>query len=122
MLPSALILSAVVEAAGFSVVREYGGHGIGRAMHLDPHVSHVGRAGSGHRLREGMAFTVEPMVNAGAAEIRTDADGWTVRTADGSLSAQFEHTIVVTKSGCEVLTHRERALRCSENVATLFVA
>ncbi len=82
----------------------YDGHGIGRAMHLDPHVAHVGRRGSGHRLREGMAFTIEPMINAGTSAIRTDADGWTVRTADGALSAQFEHTIVIGPHGPEITT------------------
>jgi methionyl aminopeptidase len=87
-----------------SIVEAYGGHGIGRAMHLDPHVSHLGRAGSGPRLREGMAFTVEPMINAGSAAIRTDADGWTVRTADGALSAQFEHTVLIGPQGPEITT------------------
>ncbi|HEX4419163.1 MAG TPA: type I methionyl aminopeptidase [Kofleriaceae bacterium] len=87
-----------------SIVEAYGGHGIGRAMHMDPHVSHVGRANTGHRLREGMAFTIEPMINAGAAAIRTDADGWTVRTADGSLSAQFEHTVLIGPHGPEITT------------------
>ncbi len=85
-------IASHVGSAG-RIVEAYGGHGIGRAMHMDPHVSHVGRAHTGHRLREGMAFTVEPMINAGAAAIRTDADGWTVRTADGALSAQFEHRV-----------------------------
>lgn len=87
-----------------SIVEAYGGHGIGRAMHLDPHVPHVGRPQSGHRLREGMAFTIEPMINAGTAAIRTDADGWTVRTADGALSAQFEHTILIGPHGPEITT------------------
>jgi methionyl aminopeptidase len=87
-----------------SIVEAYGGHGIGRAMHLDPHVAHVGRPHSGHRLREGMAFTVEPMINAGTSAIRTDADGWTVRTADGALSAQFEHTVLIGKHGPEITT------------------
>lgn len=92
-----------VGAAG-SIVEAYGGHGIGRAMHLDPHVAHVGRPKTGHRLREGMAFTVEPMVNAGTSAIRTDADGWTVRTADGALSAQFEHTVLIGPRGPEITT------------------
>lgn len=87
-----------------SIVEAYGGHGIGRAMHMDPHVSHVGQAGSGHRLREGMAFTIEPMINAGTSAIRTDADGWTVRTADGALSAQFEHTVWIGPHGPEITT------------------
>ncbi len=89
---------------GCSVVREIGGHGIGRAMHTPPHVAHVGKRGLGLRLRAGMAFTIEPMVNLGGAEIRTLADGWTVVTADRSLSAQFEHTVIVTKNGCEITT------------------
>ena len=87
-----------------SIVEAYGGHGIGRAMHLDPHVPHVGRRGSGHRLREGMAFTIEPMINAGSAAIRTDPDGWTVRTADGAWSAQFEHTVLIGPHGPEITT------------------
>jgi methionyl aminopeptidase len=92
-----------VGAAG-SIVEAYGGHGIGRAMHMDPHVSHVGRPQTGHRLREGMAFTVEPMVNAGTSAIVTGADGWTVRTADGALSAQFEHTLLIGPHGPEITT------------------
>lgn len=87
-----------------SLVEAYGGHGIGRAMHMDPHVSHAGRPQLGYRLREGMAFTVEPMVNAGTSAVRTDADGWTVRTADGSLSAQFEHTVLIGPHGPEITT------------------
>jgi methionyl aminopeptidase len=97
-------ISEVARAAGFSVVREYGGHGIGTKMHLPPHVSHVGIRGAGPRLRTGMAITIEPMINAGRADVRQLADGWTIVTADGSLSAQFEHTIIVTKDGCEVTT------------------
>jgi methionyl aminopeptidase len=98
--------SAIVRHIGDAgrVVEAYGGHGIGIAMHMDPHVSHVGRPQSGHRLREGMAFTVEPMINAGTAAIRIDADGWTVRTADGALSAQFEHTMVLGARGPEITT------------------
>jgi methionyl aminopeptidase len=86
------------------IVDAYGGHGIGRSMHLDPHVAHVGRAGSGHRIREGMAFTIEPMINAGTSAVRTDADGWTVRTVDGGLSAQFEHTLIIGPHGPEITT------------------
>lgn len=99
--------AAIVELArreGCGVVTEFGGHGIGRAMHLAPHVSHVGVRGEGLRLRAGMAFTIEPMITLGRPEVRVLADGWTVVTADGSLSAQFEHTVVVTHAGCEVLT------------------
>ncbi|MBK8255895.1 MAG: type I methionyl aminopeptidase [Polyangiaceae bacterium] len=89
---------------GCSVVREVGGHGIGRNMHAAPHVNHFGVRGTGMRLRAGMAFTIEPMVNAGTSGIVTLDDQWTMVTADGKLSAQFEHTLVVTKTGCEVLT------------------
>jgi methionyl aminopeptidase len=99
--------AAVEELArreGCSVVREYGGHGIGRAMHAPPHVAHHGERGTGLRLRAGMVFTVEPMVNLGGPEVRVLGDGWTVVTVDGSLSAQFEHTVLVTRDGCEVLT------------------
>jgi methionyl aminopeptidase len=99
--------AAVEELArreGCSVVRELGGHGIGRKMHAPPHVSHFGERGTGARLRAGMAFTIEPMVNLGGAGVRFLDDGWTVVTADGSLSAQFEHTVLVTRGGCEVLT------------------
>jgi methionyl aminopeptidase len=86
------------------VVREFGGHGIGRKMHLPPHVSHDAEKNSGPRLREGMAFTIEPMINLGRPDVYIDDDGWTVRTADGSLSAQFEHTVLVTNTGARVLT------------------
>jgi methionyl aminopeptidase len=91
-------------AEGCSVVREFGGHGIGRRMHMDPHVPHVGERGKGMRLRAGMALTVEPMINLGRADIQVTEDGWTVVTADGSLSAQFEHTVLVTRGGCEIVT------------------
>ena len=90
--------------AGCSVVRELGGHGIGRRMHQEPHVDHHGPRGSGLRLKAGMAFTIEPMINLGGPAVRFLDDGWTVVTADGSLSAQFEHTVLVTRDGCEVLT------------------
>jgi methionyl aminopeptidase len=89
---------------GCSVVREYGGHGIGRKMHTEPHVPHVAARGSGMRLHAGMAFTIEPMINAGRPAVKLLPDGWTVVTVDGSLSAQFEHTVVVTEDGCEVTT------------------
>jgi methionyl aminopeptidase len=97
-------IEALAKREGCSVVREYGGHGIGRTMHAPPHVSHVGKRGSGMRLRAGMVFTIEPMINLGNAEVRLLDDGWTVVTADGSLSAQFEHTVLVTKNGYEILT------------------
>jgi methionyl aminopeptidase len=90
--------------AGCSVVRELGGHGIGREMHAPPTIVHVGPPGTGLRLREGMAVTIEPMINLGRPEVRQLDDGWTIVTADGSLSAQFEHTVLVTRDGCEILT------------------
>lgn len=89
---------------GVGVVTEVGGHGIGRHMHAEPHVAHTGRRGAGLRLKAGMAITVEPMVNLGRAAIRTLDDGWTIVTADGSLSAQWEHTVVVTRHGYELMT------------------
>ncbi|WP_020696839.1 type I methionyl aminopeptidase [Reyranella massiliensis] len=91
---------------GYSVVREYCGHGIGREMHEEPNILHFGRPGTGLALREGMVFTIEPMLNRGRRDVRTEADGWTVVTEDGSLSAQFEHTVTVTASGVSVLTLR----------------
>ncbi len=92
------------EGHGCSVVREFCGHGIGRRFHEEPQVLHYGRAGTGSRLQSGMIFTVEPMINAGAAAIRELADGWTIVTKDHSLSAQWEHTVLVTDSGFEILT------------------
>jgi methionyl aminopeptidase len=97
-------IEELARAVGCSVVTEFGGHGIGRRMHMDPHVPHTGKRGVGIRLKSGMTFTIEPMINLGGAEVRMLADGWTVVTADGSLSAQFEHTVHVTETGCEVLT------------------
>ncbi|MHB1341196.1 MAG: type I methionyl aminopeptidase [Coriobacteriia bacterium] len=94
----------VAEAAGFSVVREYVGHGIGRAMHEEPQVPNFGQAGTGPQLKPGMVFAVEPMINAGGYDVRSLDDGWTVVTADASLSAHFEHTIAVTADGPLVLT------------------
>jgi methionyl aminopeptidase len=93
-----------VEGHGFSVVREYCGHGIGRVYHEDPQVLHYGRAGTLDELVPGMTFTIEPMVNAGKAATRVLPDGWTVVTRDHSLSAQWEHTILVTPTGFDVLT------------------
>ena len=111
------------EGQGCSVVRDFVGHGIGRRFHDVPQVKHYGKRGTGERLRAGMTFTIEPMVNLGGWEVKVDPnDKWTVRTVDGRLSAQFEHTVLVTREGAEVMTHRPRALRNSENVATLFVA
>ncbi|MBI2958880.1 MAG: type I methionyl aminopeptidase [Betaproteobacteria bacterium] len=92
------------EGHGFSVVREFCGHGIGRRFHEEPQVLHYGRAGTGVRLEPGMIFTIEPMINAGKAAIRELGDGWTIVTKDHSLSAQWEHTVLVTDSGHEVLT------------------
>ncbi|KPL68205.1 methionine aminopeptidase [Erythrobacter sp. SG61-1L] len=90
----------------YTVVREYCGHGIGREMHEDPQVLHFGRPGTGMVLREGMTFTIEPMLNQGRRSVRTEDDGWTVVTCDGALSAQFEHTVAVTATGVKVLTLR----------------
>ena len=102
------------EGEGCSVVRAFVGHGIGRQFHEPPQVSHIGKRGSGMRLKAGMVFTIEPMINLGSYEVEVLADKWTAVTADGSLSAQFEHTVVVTKTGCEVLTKRSRPLANSE--------
>jgi methionyl aminopeptidase len=97
-------VQTVAEAAGFSVVREYVGHGIGTAMHEEPQIPNYGPPGRGIKLRVGHVFAVEPMVNAGGPGTVLMDDGWTVKTADGSLSAHFEHTIAVTEDGPEVLT------------------
>jgi len=91
---------------GYSIVKEYCGHGIGREMHEEPQVLHWGKPRTGLVLREGMVFTIEPMLNQGRPGVRTEEDGWTVVTRDGKLSAQFEHTVVVTASGVRVLTLR----------------
>ncbi len=109
------------EAQGCSVVRDFVGHGIGRKFHEKPQVKHYGKRGTDERIKAGMIFTIEPMVNLGRWEVIVDErDKWTVTTADGSLSAQFEHTVLVTKTGVEVLTKRAKPLRLSENVATVF--
>ncbi|KQT34956.1 methionine aminopeptidase [Sphingomonas sp. Leaf412] len=92
---------------GYAVVRDFCGHGIGREMHEEPQVLNFGRPGTGALLREGMTFTVEPMLNQGSRKVSTADDGWTVMTADGKLSAQFEHTVAVTRTGVEVLTLRK---------------
>ena len=92
------------ESKGFSVVREFCGHGIGRRFHEEPQILHYGRPGHGMKLTPGMTFTIEPMINAGKRDIRQLADGWTIVTADHSLSAQWEHTVLVTDDGYEVLT------------------
>ena len=95
------------ESHGYSIVREYCGHGIGREMHEEPQVPHYGHPNTGLTLKEGMIFTIEPMVNQGTAKIKTKKDGWTVVTRDKKLSAQSEHTVLVTRKGYEVLTLRE---------------
>ncbi len=97
-------IQSCAEQSGYSVVREFCGHGIGRKFHEEPQVLHYGRPGTGLVLEEGMTFTIEPMINAGRAEIRSLADGWTIVTKDHSLSAQWEHTVLVTAGGFEVLT------------------
>ena len=97
-------VQTVAEAGGFSVVREYVGHGIGTSLHEPPDVKNYGPPGKGMKLRPGMVFAVEPMINAGSERTRLMEDGWTVRTADGSLSAHVEHTICVTEDGPEVFT------------------
>jgi len=96
---------------GYSVVREYCGHGIGRQMHEAPQVLHWGKPDTGVVLREGMVFTIEPMINQGQRAIRTEDDGWTIVTRDGKLSAQFEHTVAVTRTGVRVLTLRPEETR-----------
>ena len=97
-------IQAHAEEHGYSIVREFCGHGIGRKFHEEPQVLHYGKAGTGLRLEPGMIFTVEPMINAGKPGIRERADGWTIVTKDHSLSAQWEHTVLVTDAGYEVLT------------------
>lgn len=92
------------ESQGFSVVRHFIGHGIGKKMHEAPEVPHYGPAGRGVRLKEGMVITIEPMLNTGSYQIKIDKDGWTARTADGGLSAQYEHTIAITADGPLILT------------------
>jgi len=113
-------IEAHAGAHGYGVVRAFVGHGIGRQFHEPPQVSHVGKRGQGMRLRAGMCFTIEPMINLGSHEVEILDDKWTVLTADRSLSAQFEHQIVVTKNGCEVLTRRNRSLANSEIFGDVF--
>src|SRR5215831_18334115 len=100
-----------VEAQGFSVVREFVGHGIGAALHEEPQIANYGEPGRGPRLAEGMTLAIEPMVNMGKPAVRVLADGWTAVTKDGSLSAHFEHTVAVTKEGPLILTARPVAMR-----------
>lgn len=98
-----------VEAAGFSVVREFVGHGIGQTLHEEPQIPNYGTPGRGPRLAEGMVLAIEPMVNMGGAGVKVLSDGWTAVTKDGSLSAHFEHTVAVTTDGCRVLTRADAA-------------
>lgn len=101
------VIQSHAEENGYSVVREYTGHGIGREMHDGLIVPHFGVEGKGPRIREGMVFTIEPMINEGAPGCMIDADGWTARTADGSLCAQYEHTLAITKNGPEIITEQD---------------
>lgn len=101
------VIQQHAESNRYSVVREFGGHGIGREMWEDPHVPHYGKPGTGLKLEAGMTFTIEPMINLGKKEVRLLGDGWTVVTKDHKLSAQWEHTILVTDSGYEILTLRD---------------
>lgn len=100
-------IQSYVEPLGYSVVREFIGHGIGKDMHEDPQVLHYGRPGRGQRLEEGMVFTIEPMINTGKRHIKMDSNEWTARTRDGSMSAQYEHTLALTKDGVIILTDQE---------------
>jgi methionine aminopeptidase, type I len=100
------VIQQHAEANFYSVVRDYCGHGIGTVFHQDPQILHYGKPGTGMELREGMTFTIEPMINAGKYQTKLKADGWTAETKDGRLSAQWEHTLVVTATGVEVLTAR----------------
>lgn len=102
---------------GYAVVRDYCGHGIGREMHEEPSVLNFGRPGTGLKLHEGMVFTIEPMINQGSRKVSTEDDGWTVVTDDRKLSAQFEHTVAVTRDGVEVLTLRHDETRMRERSA-----
>ena len=102
-------IQAHVESEGFSVVQDFCGHGIGKKFHNEPNVLHYGEKGTGEKIREGMIFTIEPMINAGNYETKTLNDGWTAVTKDKSLSAQFEHTIGVTKNGYEIFTLSKEA-------------
>jgi methionyl aminopeptidase len=109
-------VQAHVEAHGFSVVREFVGHGIGTALHEEPQIPNYGTAGRGPRLAEGMALAIEPMVNAGKPAVKVLGDGWTAVTKDRQLSAHFEHTVVVTEDGCRVLTQAPDAAAVGDSV------
>ena len=106
------------EGHGFSVVREFCGHGIGQVFHEEPQVLHYGKPGTGEELKAGMTFTIEPMINAGKKDIKELGDGWTIVTRDHSLSAQWEHTVLVTDTGYEVLTLSEGSPALPEFVST----
>ena len=99
-----------VEKEGFSVVRDFCGHGIGTSFHLEPNILHYGKKGDGNKLKPGMIFTVEPMINEGGYETKTLNDGWTAVTKDKKLSAQFEHTVGITKDGYEIFTRSKKGL------------
>ena len=103
------------EGRGCSVVRDYVGHGVGREFHMPPQIPHFGRRGKDKRMKAGMVFTIEPMINVGGYQTEVMDDEWTVLTMDRSLSAQFEHTVLVTRDGCEVLTARKEVVRHSED-------
>ncbi len=109
-------IQKIVEAQGFSVVRDFCGHGIGKNFHESPNVLHYGEENTGQKLKEGMIFTVEPMINSGKFETRTLNDGWTAVSKDKSLSAQFEHTIGVTKEGYEIFTLSNKGLNFPPNL------
>lgn len=100
-------IQSYVESEGLSVVRDFTGHGIGPTLHEEPAILHYGQPGKGLRLKEGMVITIEPMINVGTWRCTMDSNGWTARTADGKLSAQYEHTIAITKNGPLILTEQE---------------
>jgi methionyl aminopeptidase len=110
------------DALGLGIVRDYTGHGIGRKFHEPPSVKHYGKRGTGIRLKAGMVFTIEPMINLGTHEVDLLADQWTVVTRDRKLSAQFEHTVAVTKTGCDILTRRPGVLPNSEDLPWVSLA
>jgi methionyl aminopeptidase len=110
-------IQELAEYHGYGVVRELGGHGVGHTLHEEPHINHFGRRGRGMRFREGMTFTIEPMINEGTPQIRYLEDGWTVVTADKRLSAQYEHTIAVTSKGSEILTPWHLLMRKTADIA-----
>ncbi len=101
-------IQTYVEAKGFSVVQDFCGHGIGQSFHKEPNILHYGEKGTGEKIKTGMIFTIEPMINLGNYETKTLKDGWTAVTKDKSLSAQFEHTIGVTKDSCEIFTQLDK--------------